>query len=248
MLRGVVDRGHDPDSAVRQRRPHEHAGPGEVQGHLVGRRSAVDLHVGESERLGAGHVRAGRPGAAETDAGQAADRAVHAVGGDHVPGGDGGAAGEGDRAAVQTDGLEPAQHLAAGRQQPVVQHGFGGRLRDHQRVRVAGRQVAEVDRDQRPVAVADGETWRRDAGGDQRRRRTDPVEDLEGVRVHHRGPAGVLGRGGPVDDRDGDAVADECGRGGQPHGSGTHDEDIGGLGKHRSLLSTVVGQHVLTRP
>ncbi len=152
-LRGV---GHGRDHAITvlttgrgQRGHHGDAGRGKMRADLPPRQAPVHVHIGEHERVGVG-------GTFESDSRPIADQRMHSVGPDYIvrPHCAFGTRRIGDcqydhvTLVFHRRDLAPTQHIAAGRAQPVQQHGLGDVLRHHERVRMRSRQPVERHRSQ----------------------------------------------------------------------------------------------------
>jgi hypothetical protein len=118
-------------------------------------------------------------------------------------------------------------HRAAEFGQPIEQQPFGRRLRNHQRVRVLGRQHREIDRDQQAPPVADGEARCLHPLLDQSARHVEVGEDLERAGIDHGGARRVGARGLRVHHGCRHTLPDQ--RRGQRESAGARsdDEDIG---------------------
>jgi hypothetical protein len=125
-------------------------------------------------------------------------------------------------------------HFAAEFDQPIEQHLLGRGLRKRQRVRVVGRQHAEIDSDQRPSAVPDSEPGRLNAFLHEAPCHVEVFEDFQRAGIDRNGTRRVGARGQPVDDRGMDVTGGQRGAQGEPGGSGPHHEDIGVI--HLRLL------------
>ncbi len=206
--------------AAGQWRDDHHPGRVEEQFDLVCGQRPLHRHVGEQEGLPVG-------GSDEADAGLLAHDAVHAVGADHVAGGDPLAALQGDATLVDGgDRARPAD-VAAEFAQPGREDRLGRALRDHQRVRILRRQAGEVQAQQGFVALPDGE-----ASGDQARVDHPPAhvevfQHLQGAGVHDGGARGVGPFRLPVQQHRVDAPGAQRDSQGEPGRPGSHDHHIG---------------------
>ena len=89
--------------------------------------------------------------------------------------------------------------------QSVGEDFFRDVLRQHQQVGVPARERVEGKREQGAIAVADAEGRQLQSTCSQLVRDADRLENLERVRVDHRGPRGVLAFGQLVDQHVADA-------------------------------------------
>ena len=177
--------------------------------------------------------------AVEGDAGGLAHQAAHAVAGDDVAGGDdllagGRSDGDAGTGGVLSDGRggDAAVDGTAERREPVGEHALGDVLGQHQHELVGRGQLAEVELQQRPVAIAQREALDLEAAADQLADDAEGLEHLERVGVDHRGARGVLPFGQPVDQQVADARLAQGDREGEAGRAGADDQDIGGGGKH----------------
>jgi hypothetical protein len=189
VFRSLVHLGDQPERAVRERGDDQYAFGRQVELDLFAAQAAVDAHVGEAEG------QRERVAGVVAEAGEVADPAVHAVGRHDVPGGEGFAGVEGDGRVVvvlgDAGGGTRAAHCPAELLEPIEQHLLGVVLRNHQGVRIPGRQSAERDADQLAAAVADAEARRRDPERDQAVADADPLQHLQRPGVHDSRPRGV---------------------------------------------------------
>ena len=162
-----------------------------------------------------------------------------AVAGHHVACGDGlrpGRGGDRDAGAVGVLGRRGRGHAAvdgtAERGEAVGEEALGDVLGDHQDVVVGRRQPGEADRQQRPVAVAHGETVELQAARGQRFDDAERREHVEGVGVDDSGPGGVLSLGQAVDQQVVDTGLLQGDGEGEAGRAGADDENIGTGRKH----------------
>ena len=161
------------------------------QRHLVSRQRPVHVHVGEHEVLFVGVT-------LEWNVGGLPHAAVHAVAANHPRRVDSVSDPVHDHVRIgavvshpQASDLRRPHHLAAELVQRGEQDAFGEILRAHQGEGVAARNLPEVERQQRPVAIADAEdrdrqTSRQHLGDDAER-----LQHFERPRVDDRGARGV---------------------------------------------------------
>ena len=130
-------------------------------------------------------------------------------------------------------GGDPAVDGAAERREPVGEHALGDVLGQHQHEVIGRGQLAELELQQRPVAIAQREALDLEAAAGQLADDAERLEHLERMGVDHRGAGGVLPLGQPVDQQVVDAGLAQGNREGEAGRAGADDQDIGGGGKHR---------------
>ena len=125
-----------------------------------------------------------------------ANGAVDAVGPDDIAGPDGFAVVEGCRDAVLIlvdagYGLGP-DHFGAQFVESLLEQLLGVGLRDHQRVRILGRQGAEVDRDQHARPLPHAEARRDEAGLYHAPGHVEVFQNFQRAGIYHGRAGGVL--------------------------------------------------------
>ena len=137
--------------------------------------------------------------------------------------------------------VRPAQglgpyHLAAQFVQALQQQPLGVGLGEHQRVRVLGRQLAEVDGHQDAWSFPHGESRRDQPGLDHSAGHVEVFEHLQGAGVHGGRAGGVLALRQLVDHDRPVPAGDQGGGQREAGGAGAYHQDVGVV--HGWLLSS----------
>ena len=181
--------------------------------------------------------------ALEGNAGLLPHRAVHAVAADNPAAVDWGRGsvhvqcrGDAFPGWLEAQQLGRSLHATARLFERGKQQALRPVLRVHEREGIVALDFREVDRHERPVAIADPEDRHLHAGLRELCRDAQRLEDFQRARMDHARPRGLGGVAVPVDDQRVRATASKLGGQREADRAGTDDEDVD-LSVHESLLA-----------